>query len=73
MGNFDHYRKRRSDSKEEENRVLVTRSEELLVRSMEMVGLSIDYCGRDRVWALRNPAGSRKNTGRVGLQTVYLS
>lgn len=48
-GDFDHYRKRRNDNKEEENHVLVTRDGELLVTRTEMVGLSIDHCGRDRV------------------------
>lgn len=48
-GDFDHYRKSRSDSKEEENHVVVTRGKELLVMCMEPVGLSVDHCGRD--WA----------------------
>ena len=37
-----------SDSKKEENQVVVTRGKELLVIYMELVGLSVDCCGRDR-------------------------
>lgn len=48
-GDFDHYRKRRSDSKEEENHVVVTRGKEVLVTCKEPVGLSVDHYGRD--WA----------------------
>lgn len=42
------YRKRRNDSKKEENHVVVTRGKEPLVMYMELVGLSVDHCGRDR-------------------------